>query len=1212
MVIFMASEIDLSPYIDKFEEFYSVALQDKISHLLVQYPMQKSLMVDYGELERYDPSLADLLIKQPDTLTAAAEQALIAGHEVSFKTAHPEAAFEPHVRFYNLPDTGLLVQDIGSKLIREMISVKGVVTKRAEMKHKVKIAVYKCQMCDATMKVPMTKSALVPQVCDSCKRRALKLEEDESYFVDMQWGQVQELLERLKGSAPAATINILLEDDLVNSVTPGETVEITAIMRIHPETKGKGKADSVQIYQRYLDVIHIAKTQKEFDELSTSREEEQEIRNFAKDEHLYEKMRESVSPGIYGHNEVKEALVLQLFGGTKDKHMAGGAPIRNDIHILLIGDPGAAKTRFLQSMCTVAPKAIYVSGKSVTGVGLTASAEKDELGDGGWTLKAGALVIASGGIAGVDEFDKIDDNERAAMHEVMESQSYHYDTELMFADGRTSKIGDFVEALFRKYPARIEKGKDCLILQPPEDHEVLTTDFKRLFKTKISRVSKHTAPEKFVRVTLQTGRQLLVTPEHPFWILEEGDWKVVAAENLREGMFVPMPKQLPLFQSAQLPLHYQSPEFFRLLGYYITDGSYELNRGIKNGINFSNKNSELIDDFSELTHSVFGVDCYVQSRDNGVMAARAISMPVARQLSSIDSHLLDKGSTRAIPEQMMAAPLPLIKELLSAIFEGDGSFSKNTISLVSPNRAFICQVQLLLLRFQIRSHVFADGSVFRITVNGQNNLSIFLERIGFISERKQGRLKEYAGRKKKLRTVTDVVPSCIGSAMELLRTLKIKETEAMGAVLYAQKQGFNFSTRNFMRILTAARKKLALFNEKLAEASSAGDFASIIRIRKGLSLSQQDIAGTDGNLRHLISYYELRMQKWAFEKYRRLLIDCIRSRAASVGPLLSKLEGLLSGEVGWCRVKRVEAVNNADSEWVYDATVEPTHAFVSECAILHNTVSVAKAGIVAKFKAKTAILAAANPKYSRFDETKLPGEQFNIPPTILSRFDLIFPILDVMDAEKDSRLAQYMLDTHKSAAEHGESQIQSSEIHTVPVEFLRKYVSYARRTVKPILSQEASDKIKDFYVKLREKGKADRAVPITPRQIEGLIRMSEASAKIRLSNVVEASDAERAIKLTEYVLSQVSTDRATGKIDSDILMTGRPRTAQLDKINAVLGIVKKLQQQLGAAEISRVIEEATGEGIDEITGRRIIDDLIYRSELYKVRPGFVKVVEQSG
>ncbi|MCX6772197.1 MAG: minichromosome maintenance protein MCM [Candidatus Micrarchaeota archaeon] len=696
----MASEVDIAPYVDKFEEFYSVALTAKINQLLIHYPAQKSLVVDYQELERFDSALADLLIKQPDTLMAAAEQALVASQGVSFKTAHPEPdiSFEPHVRFFNLPDNGLLVQDIGSKLIREMISVKGVITKRVEMRHKVKIAVYKCQMCDSTVKVPMTRSSVTPQVCDSCKRRALKLDEDESYFVDMQWGQMQELLERLKGGAPAATITILFEDDLVNSTTPGETVEITAIMRIHPETKKGGKTDAVQVYQRYLDVVHIQKTQKEFDELDTTKEEEQEIREFSTDPHIYEKIRESVSPGIYGHDEVKEALALQLFGGTKDKHMAGGAPIRDDIHILLIGDPGAAKTRFLQSMCTIAPKAIYVSGKSVTGVGLTASAEKDELGDGGWTLKAGALVIASGGIAGVDEFDKIDDNERAAMHEVMESQ----------------------------------------------------------------------------------------------------------------------------------------------------------------------------------------------------------------------------------------------------------------------------------------------------------------------------------------------------------------------------------------------------------------------------------------------------------------------------------------------------------------------------------TVSVAKAGIVARFKAKTGILAAANPKYSRFDETKLPGEQFNIPPTILSRFDLIFPILDVMDVVKDTKLAEYMLSTHRSAAEFGESRVKSGVTPTVSAEFLRKYVSYARRTVKPILSQAASDKIKDFYVKLREKGKADRAVPITPRQIEGLIRMSEASAKIRLSNVVEAYDAERAIRLTEYVLAQVSTDRATGKIDSDILMTGRPRTAQLDKINSVLSIVKRLQAQLGAAEIVRVIEEAAGEGIDEVTGRRIIEDLIYRSELYKVRPGFVKVVEQSG
>jgi len=273
-----------------------------------------------------------------------------------------------------------------------------------------------------------------------------------------------------------------------------------------------------------------------------------------------------------------------------------------------------------------------------------------------------------------------------------------------------------------------------------------------------------------------------------------------------------------------------------------------------------------------------------------------------------------------------------------------------------------------------------------------------------------------------------------------------------------------------------------------------------------------------------------------------------------------------------------------------------------------QSVSVAKAGILAKFKAKTAILAAANPKFGRFDPNKLPGMQFDIPPTILSRFDLIFPIIDVLDETKDAALASHLLSIHQKGGQAKEED-RGTELDPV---FLRKYISYARQHIKPVLSEEAMDRIKQYYVDIRKRGKAEGAVPITPRQIEGLVRMAEASAKIRLSQIVTAEDAERAIRLTTYVLDKVSRDRETGRIDADIIMTGRPKS-QVDKINSILQIVQQMQEQLGAAEISRVVEEAAGKNIDEITARRIVDDLLYKGELYKVKPGFVRLVEpQSG
>ncbi|MGV8085174.1 MAG: minichromosome maintenance protein MCM [Candidatus Bilamarchaeum sp.] len=678
-------EVDTSSLIVAFNDFFTTVYKKNVDNLLLVYPTKRSLLVDYSELEKFDPEIADALIHEPDIVIDAAMEAIRALN----LSITSEGVFNPLVRFINLPVDNTLIEQLTSKEINELVSFKCVVTKRAEIMHRVKVAVYKCQLCDSQTRVVVTKNFVPPKKCDDCKKFALVQLEDESSFVDMQRAEVQELLERVKGGAPAARIELLLEEDLVNSFAPGENIIVAGMLRLKPPLKTRQKQEMV--YARYVECNSIQSLKRDFEEIVITKEEETVLREHARDPKIVDKIIASIAPSIYGHYEVKKAIALQLFGGTRGKTMKGGMPIRDDIHLLLIGDPGIAKSRFLQSVAEIAPKSIYVSGKTVSGAGLTVAAEKDELGEGGWTLKAGALVLASGGTAQVDEFDKIDDEDRAALHEAMESQ----------------------------------------------------------------------------------------------------------------------------------------------------------------------------------------------------------------------------------------------------------------------------------------------------------------------------------------------------------------------------------------------------------------------------------------------------------------------------------------------------------------------------------TVSVAKAGIVAKFRTKTAILAAANPKYGRFDQTKNLAEQFNIPPTLLSRFDLIFPIVDVLDPEKDARLAEHILSTHM-----GDPGKEDEDADRFDKDMLRKFIALARRKVFPKLTKEASEKIKQFYVELRSKGKDAGSVTITPRYLEGLVRLAEAHAKIRYSETVEEEDAEISISLLNYVMAQIMTDKETGLLDIDVVATGKPKSERdkLQRTDTIMDIIREHLRKSDSAEVEAVVTEAKSYDIDENTARKVISELLRRGLIYEKEYGHVKIV----
>ncbi len=670
---------DISSLADTLHDFFNSTYKEKINSLLAHYPAKKSLIVDYTDLEKYDVDIADRLQKKPDEVIAAAGQAIasmninVPGH----------GAFAPNVRFFNLPDNNQLIENISSKNLGEMVAVKGVVNRRADVMHKMQVVVYKCQVCDSVYKLLVERDFVPLRRCESCRKTSLRQMDEESKFVDLQKAEIQELLERVRGGTPAARLEIWMEDDIVNSFVPGDNVEVTGVLRLKPPSAQKGKQE--MIYGRYIEVNSVRNLRRDFEELDISKEEVKRILDFSKDPRLAKKVMESIAPSIYGHSEVKYAIALQIFGGTKGK-ITKGLPIRDDIHIILIGDPGIAKSRFLQSVMDIAPKKIYVSGKSVSGVGLTVAVEKDELSGGGWTLKAGALVLASGGLAAIDEFDKIEDEDRAALHEVMEGQ----------------------------------------------------------------------------------------------------------------------------------------------------------------------------------------------------------------------------------------------------------------------------------------------------------------------------------------------------------------------------------------------------------------------------------------------------------------------------------------------------------------------------------TVSIAKAGLVATFRAKTAILAAANPKFGRFNANKNLVEQFEIPSSLMSRFDLIFPILDILDVEKDTKLAEYILNAHHQASLAESEKTEEKEL--IEKDFLRKYISYARRHVFPKLTRDAMDRLKEYYIDLRKRGKATETVPITPRYLEGLVRLSEANAKMRLSQTVERSDADVAINLINYVMEKVMTDKETGLADVSIIETGKTKS-QLERNEFVYEIVKELCRKFDVAEEEQIISEAKAYNLEEHQVRRILEDMVRNGQLYKPAHG---------
>ncbi|KAL8089301.1 DNA replication licensing factor MCM7 [Apium graveolens] len=319
------------------------------------------------------------------------------------------------------------IREVKASNIGQLVKIAGIVTRCSDVKPLMQVAVYTCEECGFEIYQEVTARVFMPLFeCPSSRCRTnnakgnLILQLRASKFLKFQEAKMQELAEHVpKGHIPR-TMSVHLRGELTRKVAPGDVVELSGIFLPIPYTGFKAMRAGL-VADTYLEVMSVSHFKKKYEDYELEGDEEEKIARLAEDGDIYNKLSRSLAPEIYGHEDIKKALLLLLVGAPH-RTLKDGMKIRGDLHICLMGDPGVAKSQLLKHIINVAPRGVYTTGKGSSGVGLTAAVQRDPV-TSEMVLEGGALVLADMGICAIDEFDKMDDSDRTAIHEVMEQQT---------------------------------------------------------------------------------------------------------------------------------------------------------------------------------------------------------------------------------------------------------------------------------------------------------------------------------------------------------------------------------------------------------------------------------------------------------------------------------------------------------------------------------------------------------------------------------------------------------------------------------------------------------------------------------------------------------------------------------------------------------------------------------------------------------------------
>jgi len=397
---------------------------DRINNMMAAN--STSLLVDYIDFDTFKPDLAKKITDDPDEMLEAFNKAVFS----ILYEIHPDYAEEISnnikVRIGNYTvQKGL--REINAEAINKLIAVSGMVVRTSEVKPLAKKIGYRCLNCGEINEAQLKSLVLKkPLKCKQCSEKELEMDPDTSIFIDFQMVRLQELPEDLPAGHLPHYLEVTVIGDLVDQCRPGDRILLTGIVRIEQEQLSQHvKTSLFKLRMEGNNIEYLGgragdKDNRTMERIEISNEDEKRIFALANKSNSYDILISSYAPHIYGHEVIKEVILL-LIVGSVTKILDDGSARRGDINVLLVGDPGTAKSEMLKFAAKIAPRGLYTSGRGTTAAGLTAAVIRDKSGI--MMLEAGAVVLGDQGLVCIDEFDKIKPEDRSALHEVMEQQT---------------------------------------------------------------------------------------------------------------------------------------------------------------------------------------------------------------------------------------------------------------------------------------------------------------------------------------------------------------------------------------------------------------------------------------------------------------------------------------------------------------------------------------------------------------------------------------------------------------------------------------------------------------------------------------------------------------------------------------------------------------------------------------------------------------------